>query len=1144
MVQNDIKIYINGDDSLKEQADNFIAAFSNLISNILLVSPWNDQNQTYIRFKTSDSTSAKIPQRPMFLVGTEEVDDETWNIWSYSIPSSILNAVASDRAKPLYISFAQVEITQSDTPFIFKGLFPNESYLIRALPNPNDNEYAGIGERTTEAIVYEPDINGDWLRSITNQTIQDYELEHEIITTKLVRTSASAAVSVDPSIEGLEEEVDVTTTEIILDNLAILNGKVAANEIQINRKLNNDFINDYPISVEALSSDAIIIQKNNGGLFHINLSDLIGLISGNDKGIFDTEVELLNVFPNGIANPLDRAGWFCEVVDTDTIWRWDINDNAWQDSGTKGFATLEQLAAKSDKSDTGFYLDLVLALRDEVDGSAFNTNLAGAINLIYTIAQSGNGDMRKSEFATQELGKVDRAISDTDGNKIHETYATNTELDDKLLLKQNIIDETLNTVDNTVPGAINEVLNATQEADNKAVIAQNTANAATTLANTAQDTADSKTTGIIVKEKTVLVDNEVVEVNWGENLQITATAPGIITVDAVDIASSNVSIVNHIDPTGITVPLIEAKIDLENKTPSNDTGIIDNDVNNDAVVAMTGDIRLDFDTIIRNGNGSQIQNGNYIVYVNAVELDNLDWQVSEADGGDDTIVLYTPSQVYSATQILALTTYPITITINFITDNSECTLDKFQIQVTTGDALEVGNIMFTTTYDTNKNGKVDNADFSGVGTNYLTGEDNTQDALEKLDTELFDVAADVVGNTSNITGNASNITTLQTGKQEKIPGDLDTIAVSTSGAINENKANIDIVNDDVDTKLTRAEFDGFVRHSDTQTLVYKGDDENTMYGAPLDQSLVAGITGFTNPTIIQNIGDSVDYDDVITFGASHSDNASFSHIGSTGIKKETADVIETEYTAQVTFRVTGSTVGNPTTARFELLNDGIAIVGTAEEIVGISNDSIRTIELTYTTTTIDQNDVISVFGAINGGPAARNMEILATSTTFFQVKNLDADYRLGIPSVYLSNKNQAGDTMPTASRVIVLSNGTIDLVKDYEVLFEDNSDRDGVGETIDLDLAGFDLSDYRKLEVIVRDNFNPINITIRLDILQQGRISTAYRGGGSVAVDSADESWTAIVGVDKTNSIVSLLNVAPIANIINTVAIRYILGFK
>lgn len=78
----------------------------------------------------------------------------------------------------------------------------------------------------------------------------------------------------------------------------------------------------------------ILYAKNPSGDMIPVAVDVTGklLIVSSDKGHFLNEAAILATYPNTIADPSVRSGWYCTNEDTDTFWLWDFNTNVWVDS--------------------------------------------------------------------------------------------------------------------------------------------------------------------------------------------------------------------------------------------------------------------------------------------------------------------------------------------------------------------------------------------------------------------------------------------------------------------------------------------------------------------------------------------------------------------------------------------------------------------------------------------------------------------------------------------------------------------------------------------------------------------------------------------------------------------------------------------
>lgn len=83
---------------------------------------------------------------------------------------------------------------------------------------------------------------------------------------------------------------------------------------------------------------AEVVYTLDGSDVESKLQNINGILSELEnardyKGYFATEQKLLNKYPNNIANPHDREGWYARVGNTGTsdttMYYWDVEDNAW-----------------------------------------------------------------------------------------------------------------------------------------------------------------------------------------------------------------------------------------------------------------------------------------------------------------------------------------------------------------------------------------------------------------------------------------------------------------------------------------------------------------------------------------------------------------------------------------------------------------------------------------------------------------------------------------------------------------------------------------------------------------------------------------------------------------------------------------------
>ena len=81
------------------------------------------------------------------------------------------------------------------------------------------------------------------------------------------------------------------------------------------------------------NADALKVDKVEGkGLstedYTTTEKNKLAALNEHDKGFFDNEAAII------AAHPAGQAGWFCRNGETDTIWTWDVETEAWVDTGT------------------------------------------------------------------------------------------------------------------------------------------------------------------------------------------------------------------------------------------------------------------------------------------------------------------------------------------------------------------------------------------------------------------------------------------------------------------------------------------------------------------------------------------------------------------------------------------------------------------------------------------------------------------------------------------------------------------------------------------------------------------------------------------------------------------------------------------
>lgn len=132
--------------------------------------------------------------------------------------------------------------------------------------------------------------------------------------------------------------------------------------------------------------DPTVFVQDNLTLYYLDGSNnVLSLILDSDwKGAFDDETDLTTAYPNGIGTPSDRAGWRAWNEDTNTIWGWDVDTNAWVNTGSASIPIVDNLTSTSTTSalsaNQGKVLNEAKAEKAIIDASFVNIGAATTCN--------------------------------------------------------------------------------------------------------------------------------------------------------------------------------------------------------------------------------------------------------------------------------------------------------------------------------------------------------------------------------------------------------------------------------------------------------------------------------------------------------------------------------------------------------------------------------------------------------------------------------------------------------------------------------------------------------------------------------------------------------------------------------------------
>jgi hypothetical protein len=344
---NITKIYLNPDRTIiPEYTEHpFVSRGQNNTWVIMMVAPFNIMNSHYVNFGLENEIA--VPTRYMTLMGVENSDktgNEDWGVWYYTVGSKITMGAASNNSDKLNITFSEFKNTTDSEVYTFVGFQSTVTELNANFPTPADDLYVGVGQGTTlgTSICY-LSIAGEWITQ--EKTVYQFELDNNILREEFVGESAIIELGIDPNVKGIVDEVDNTNLDVIFADMSILSGKVT----QLESLLGSDGINfikaaissEYVEKTSLDADDTFYIYTNSGERRHVTFGNLLDESREVFVGTFvtasglvcpDTD-DLICTYPNSIANPEDRIGWYASVTSTETIWRWNISSSQWFDTG-------------------------------------------------------------------------------------------------------------------------------------------------------------------------------------------------------------------------------------------------------------------------------------------------------------------------------------------------------------------------------------------------------------------------------------------------------------------------------------------------------------------------------------------------------------------------------------------------------------------------------------------------------------------------------------------------------------------------------------------------------------------------------------------------------------------------------------------
>lgn len=335
------------------------------------------------------------------------------NLWRYEIPNSVLQAVSKENNAVILLSFITAFEIINNTENENLG-FTNKLGTFNTPAELPPTATSGVDYAV---VLLEED-------GITpNENIWQFDAgwtDSGLKEKKVTVSTADIEIDIDKFVQNTQELIDVNITTITNERLAKLeNDNVNNIGVDGDKVVPRDLVNrsDIPfVQLEGLGledtllyADANDILTNQNNPAKLTLGDIVS-ISANDKGEYATFADLLTTFPDGIANPTIRAGWFAIVIEDGeaeiTVENekivWVVDTNSWLPTGeTKDvtraeFDNLEQRVTDNEN--------------DIIDIQNTNTAQQGQIDTLVTevIRVENDSITRDNTLQANIDGKLDK----------------------------------------------------------------------------------------------------------------------------------------------------------------------------------------------------------------------------------------------------------------------------------------------------------------------------------------------------------------------------------------------------------------------------------------------------------------------------------------------------------------------------------------------------------------------------------------------------------------------------------------------------------------------------------------------------------------------------------------------------------------
>jgi hypothetical protein len=280
MLLNVIKIYINNDGTLHKTLDTPFYRLSNSINIMQLISPTSRNNVQRINFLLPNNVSPLA--KPMFLLPNKEVvDGEEWNVWEYTVDSATLSLCSAFKSTPLRVNFIESEliwyrgddeVTVEDENYY--GMFKNTTMLsfYRNTVLPQEGNWSIVEFMPNEIVLQEGEVqyyiykytNNEWVLQLdaTSQPIKANILN------KMIKTTATTKLNIQPSLSNTNEEVIISTTDLILQQIVNLNTSLQQLQTNVIGGTGNLHLDEFKIeSISTKTTNQVLTEIFNSTIY-------------------------------------------------------------------------------------------------------------------------------------------------------------------------------------------------------------------------------------------------------------------------------------------------------------------------------------------------------------------------------------------------------------------------------------------------------------------------------------------------------------------------------------------------------------------------------------------------------------------------------------------------------------------------------------------------------------------------------------------------------------------------------------------------------------------------------------------------------------------------------------------------------------